>query len=91
MSFYLPKRLSALDKLLILSSQFVSSQTIQDLLNDISSMKTNFCINIKLMYELMLAVYEQIAMINFNNEHVPTAELRAVIAIYEILVGSQTD
>lgn len=54
-------------------------------------MKTNFCINIKLMYELMLAVYEQIAMINFNNEHVPTAELRAVIAIYEILVGSQTD
>lgn len=81
-----------MDKLLILSSQFVSSQTIQDLLNDISSpMKTNFCINIKLMYELMLAVYEQITMINFNNEHVPTAELRAVIAIYEILVGSQTD
>lgn len=81
-----------MDKLLILSSQFVSSQTIQDLLNDISSpMKTNFCINIKLMYELMLAVYEQITMINFNNEHVPTAELRAVIAIYEILVGSQID
>lgn len=81
-----------MDKLLILSSQFVSSQTIQDLLNDISSpMKTNFYINIKLMYELMLAVYEQITMINFNNEHVPTAELRAVIAIYEILVGSQTD